>query len=75
MFETPHFSSDSWVATSTPTWVSSPGSGTAIREAGCCVWERHLIPGDLKAPSPPPICYNAAEWQQAGPAAGLGPFL
>lgn len=19
-------------------------------------WERHLIPGDLKAPSPPPIC-------------------
>lgn len=23
----------------------------------------------------PPANYNAAEWQQAGPAAGLGPFL
>lgn len=54
MFQTPHFRSDSWMAASTRD--TFPGSGTAIREAGCCVWGRHLIPGDLEAPSPPPIC-------------------
>lgn len=66
MFQTPHFSSDSWVATSTPTHVSSPGSGAAIREAGCCVWERHLIPGDLKASSLLPYVNNKNLIKQGG---------